>query len=60
MDRSDAPGDGRRVIEDVSDVTFVYAEKLGFGPEERDRAVASARDARRPGRRALPASGLSR
>ena len=27
----------------ISDVTFVRAEKLAFGPEARERAVAAAR-----------------
>lgn len=27
----------------IKDVTFVYAERLGFGPEARDKAIADAR-----------------
>ena len=27
----------------ITDVTFVYAERLGFGPEVREKAIADAR-----------------
>ena len=27
----------------IKDVTFVYAERLGFGPEARTKAIADAR-----------------